>query len=746
MSKIKLVVGAFASILIILLFAPQAMAQSSAIDFDNLEVEQTAPWGIGTLNRANEYLDTIGVNRFNTGGWTIEENSGRIYVGGKFPHVVSNNQTISHPWIAAFDVNTGEYIPSFRPQTDGVIFSLENAPDGDIFVGGEFSTWNGRDVDGLVKIDPITGQEDPNFRIGLIRDDGRPLVRDLYVGHDDLLYVGGTFDQASDPTQTINVNSVFRINMNTNRVGNRWTPDIDFRAVWGVALSQVEDNVYVVGRTDETGLGQRGGPEVSRGVEVISRSNSSIKKWNGFQVNRDATWIYDVETTSAGTVFFAGTEHGVYVHDERRNFALVNNHVTGRDLRFDQGQFRAGGDYQDLEVIGDSVVGSCHCWGAHSSNPNALIRYFDARNQAGGASFRLDDIPNATHTGNISAIAVYDARTGVRNQNFNPHMAGNSGGWAVHGDSNGCLWLTGGIDWVGLGDARQAARELVRFCGTQQNNPAPTPTPTPIAAPASCTVTISGENVNVSWARVAAGEDYIVQRTVDGSQPFWRGVSASTTFVDTNRDAELAYSIITRRGNDRSQPTDCGTPAVGPPPVTGVPTNCSFTITGDNIRVDWTGAQDASRYVIYRSVDGSAQFWRGTETGTTFNDTLRGESLEYQVLAVFADDSRSQRVPCDQAAGNNPAPAPIEDLRPVSSCTVQPNGNNIQVNWTTLNNPDAEYMIARRVDGSRLWWRGRVDGNSFTDTSRSGTLEYSINVVLGDQRATWVACTPTLRN
>ncbi|MEM7295369.1 MAG: hypothetical protein AAF330_01890, partial [Pseudomonadota bacterium] len=36
-----------------------------------------------------------------------------------------------------------------------------------------------------------------------------------------------------------------------------------------------------------------------------------------------------------------------------------------------------------------------------------------------------------THTGSVSSTIAYDARTGVRDQSFNPYMAGDIGGWGV---------------------------------------------------------------------------------------------------------------------------------------------------------------------------------------------------------------------------------------------------------------------------------------------------------------------------
>ena len=78
MFRFKVLVGLILGSALVLLSGSQASAQSSPVDFDNLSTEQTAPWGIGKLDRGDNYEETISVEGFNTGGWTLEENNGRL--------------------------------------------------------------------------------------------------------------------------------------------------------------------------------------------------------------------------------------------------------------------------------------------------------------------------------------------------------------------------------------------------------------------------------------------------------------------------------------------------------------------------------------------------------------------------------------------------------------------------------------------------------------------------------------------
>ena len=731
MLKLKIGVGILIAVAVVVVFATTAKGQSTGIDFASLTDDQRAPWGIATDNRRDEFLDTRSVNRFKTGGWALQENSGRVYVGGKFPGVTDGEEFIEHPWLAAFELETGEYIPGFAPQTNGVIFSLENAPDGDLIAAGEFSSWNGEPATAIVKFDPITGEADPDFNVTLSRDSGL-VVRDLYIGSDGFLYLAGGIDRANDGRQSVEVQDVVRVDLDTYELDRGWLPEFEgFDSVWGIAKSFVNENVYIVGWTPTTDQ-DLFGDELNRGVKVVSADNAAEEVWRGFRVNDFHADIYDVETTEAGTVWFGGTEHAVYVHDELNNLELIRSHVSGADSL--DTFIRRGGDVQDLEVIGDQVVATCHCWGAHLSVDGGT-QYLVDRNVADTVAQK-----DVEFTGEISAFAVYDAATGVRDESFIPRMSGDSGGWATLGASDGCFWITGGITSIGeVGTQQDAGRELVRFCGEDEDIPEPALVP-----PERCSVVIAGETVNVSWSGVDGADSYVISRSVDGSRQFWRGLTEDESFVDTNVDGELLYTVLARSGNDRSEPVDCGEPAIEAPPVVALPTSCGFSVVGDVVEVSWQGAEGAIRHAVYRSVDGSAQFWRGVvEQGNSFTDSARGETLDYFVLAVFADGSRSERVSCGVAGVPEVENPPVAT---VASCSVNENAAGVRVTWDAVTGVDAQYVVSRSVDGGNVWWRGLSDVNAvrFDDTVRAGSIQYFVATKVGNETSEPVPCNPTL--
>ena len=176
--------------------------------------------------------------------------------------------------------------------------------------------------------------------------------------------------------------------------------------------------------------------------------------------------------------------------------------------------------------------------------------------------------------------------------------------------------------------------------------------------PASCTAVISGDDITVRWDAVGAAAEYIVYRSVDGGTQYWRGVSATTSFADTNRDGQLTYYVASKAADgERSDRRECQTTDVTPPPEPvdidevascdvvvdpgGAPT---ATVTWPAIAPPDAGDPDPV-YVIYRSVDGGAEFWRGRADTTSFTDDLRSGDIAYFVEVKVGND-RSDRTAC----------------------------------------------------------------------------------------------------
>ncbi len=714
MKILKLIAAAISVTAFAVALSASVGSAQTSWDDSNLETRQRTSWGL------SDFGDSLTVNRFSSLGWALEESDGQVYVGGNFLNLTNGVEVESQPYMAAVDLRTGVPNFSFAPEVGGPVLVLQNAPDGGMFVGGEMKTWNGVQVGGLVKIDPETGERDGSFSGRVFGDVAT--VRDLHIGHDGFLYVAGSFTSANDGGAPIAVSGVVRFNLATGALDRSWIPDASsFEGVWGIALSHTTDSVYVAGKSVQSR---------NKGLKAFDRSDASQETWNDFAVNKTATWMYDVEALPNGNVFITGTEHSTYVHDENQGMALIKQHTTQKHSEYQVNLMRSGGDGQNLEVIGDRVYATCHCWGSHISADEMVDLTVKEFNW---------DLASLTqpyeYTGSVSGVIAYDGNTGERDQRFNPYMAGDVGGWAVLPASDGCLWVTGGFNSVGEIGSTAPGRDLVRLCNADGGSAA-------LAAPASCEATVSGETVTVVWDAVDGAEKYVVSRSVDGGNVSWRGATEDTTFVDTNKDGVLAYSVVSKASIDKSSAVDCVMTQIEPEP-TAVPTNCTFQVSGDSVNVSWSGAVGGVKHVVYRSVDGSQQYWRGAVDGTSFVDSNRDATLEYFVLAVFEDGSRSERVSCVEGEPGPPEPQP-EPVSAVASCGAAIIGGQAVISWTAVADAGAEYVVSRSVDGGNVWWRGKVAGTSFTDSIRSGTIDYFVETKVGNDRSERVACSPSL--
>lgn len=679
-----------------------ATSASAAIDD-----EQQAEWGLATKGPSRV------IDRFDSLGWAVEEAGGFVFAGGRFLEVTNGQQTESQAFLAAFDRDTGVFVSTIRPDVGGTVLALEPSPDGALFVGGEMDEWNGQTIGALAKIDPATGDLVPGFTTRLFGDTS--VVRDLSMGPDGFMYAAGTFTTASFNGVPGAVESVVRFDPVTGAIDWSWVPETDGGAIWGVSRSYTEDVVYISGWDN-----------VRDGSIVIGvdSADPSIVVWDAFVMNFGCcNHMYDIQATPAGTVLAVGEQHGAYLYDESNNWAQIAGHTTAYDSRYQANSQRGGGDYQDIELSNDgtTLYASCHCWGSHSSGVGFTPTYsFDLANVTG------------THTGRVSATIAYDSVTGVRDQTFNPYMAGDSGGWGVLEASDGCIWIAGGINAVGPPGDQTSGRDLARLC---EEGYVP---PNDLEPPATCLATIGVNDISVSWPGANGAADYVISRSVDGGTIYWRGVSAAAPFIDTLRGGTLVYQVQTRSAAGvRSDPTICS--IEDETPTLTAPAECSATVNGNAIDVSWPTAAGADQYVIFRTVNGGAQSWRGRVATTTFVDTNRSADLVYFVASRSATGELSARTECTLVDNNDP-------IMPVASCTVSVVGDVATITWTAAPGADAatEYIVYRSVDGGNEFWRGRTAVLSFDDQLRTGDITYLVATKQGSDTSDRTTCEPVV--
>ncbi len=166
-------------------------------------------------------------------------------------------------------------------------------------------------------------------------------------------------------------------------------------------------------------------------------------------------------------------------------------------------------------------------------------------------------------------------------------------------------------------------------------------------AVAECSAVTAGSIVDVSWPAADGAAEYVVYRTVNDSPQYWRGRVSGTEFSDTTRSGVITYFVAAKSADGTlSSLTECTSETTpgNPQPVA----SCSVSENGNGFEVSWTPAAGADRYVIYRTVNASPQYWRGAVSApaTSFNDTSRPGEIEYFVSAKYGA-TFTERIACN---------------------------------------------------------------------------------------------------
>lgn len=170
-----------------------------AVDLSTLSMIPTPMAGVLTPDPARTQTSSLA-----SYVWAIRQAGTKIFVGGMFLDVKENATAtaVRQPFLAAFDLDTGAWDSTCRPQLDNAVYALAVAPNGSLLVGGEFTTVNGQPRTGLVALDPATCAVDPSLPVLVQRpySTTRAVVRDLVVAGGKL-YVGGNFSRVVGPAR-----------------------------------------------------------------------------------------------------------------------------------------------------------------------------------------------------------------------------------------------------------------------------------------------------------------------------------------------------------------------------------------------------------------------------------------------------------------------------------------------------------------------------------------------------------------
>jgi hypothetical protein len=505
---------------------------------------QTQNWGVAGLGAGPSSIEgSVEVSAF-------AEVGSNVYVGGNFTSVqktASGGSAQAQSYLAAFQRDTTEFIPTFRPTFNNQVKALAALPGGRLAVGGYFTQVNGQAYAGLVVLDATTGQIDASFTGRLINalSGGVPVVRTLSV-QGGWLYVAGSFTHSTGGTITNQVytRGAARFAIADGTPDGSWNPEFD-ATVMSIDASPHGDRVYAAGF-----FSQSQSQPAGKAAAVSTAAGAALIPWNVLYTSTKAN--YQQAVLEVGDrVWLGGSEHSL-VSYSRDTLAMLHSSVG-----------ETGGDFQALATDGKAVYGGCHCFWT---------------NYEGSTTW-----PNIGTTW-TSADAIYgsgawSATTGDRIPSFNGsfNTSGGAGSWALFVDSTGTLWQGG--DWsysTRPGYIRQWSGGFVRHAQVDT---------TPPSTPTNLTATSSADGVTLNWG--ASTDD----RAVTGYQVLRQDrVVATVTGTTATLPPAASDALYFARAIDAASNASASTAGVTATAPPAQPATSNLISTGS----DWSYVYDAT--------------------------------------------------------------------------------------------------------------------------------------------------------
>nr|WP_269813011.1 fibrinogen-like YCDxxxxGGGW domain-containing protein [Ornithinimicrobium sediminis] len=451
----------------------------------------------------------------------------RVFVGGNFRYVERSSSgldRVERPYLAAFDVNTGQFVSTFTPTLNNQVKTLKALPDGRLAVGGQFSTVNGQPQASLAFLNPSTGQlSGSQVTVENRSTGGVATVRNLDV-QDEWLYVAGSFTHMSDAA-TWNGG---RLRHATGQVDSGWNPVLNGTSV-GLDASESGSRAYY------SGYFRQAGDVATVSAAALSTQTGAAPVSPLWQPTFSRTLNNNLWQLAVGEggdrVWLAGSEHSMFSY-ARDDFSLMEGHIT-----------KAGGDYQYMSLDGDIMYAGCHCDNWNYQNAFAWPSV--------GTSW--------THADKIGQIGAYDTTNGDFRPDFSPVVNGRRGFgvWGIFTDSTGTMWVGG--DFVSSVRVNSGSSFINQWSGGFMRFPArDTSAPT---RPSGLTSALEGTDLRLSWN--GSSDDRGVARYEILRDDRVVASTSSLSVVAPFREGRYFVRAVDAAGN-RSASTEVH--VVGPPP------------------------------------------------------------------------------------------------------------------------------------------------------------------------------------
>jgi hypothetical protein len=414
-----------------------AIVHPDTVDLSRLSMIPEQTWGVSGNDPTETQTPTL-----DTLVWDFAQSGDRMFVGGAFLNVQEDRDAtpIPQPFIAAFEVDSGQWVSTWTPAIDRAVYALEVLPNGSLLVGGEFENVNGVPRQGLVALDPLTGAIDPTFSGSIQRPWStlRGVVRDLKIDG-NMVYVAGNFSHllGADNSRS-RTYKVGRFDL-SGAIDTTWKPQVTGSGLWGIETDRSRNEVHLTGFfsavNGEADTGYFHTVDATTGASVPGKIDLP-RNWPQSQPE-----MYDVAVGDGRLIVF-GEQHVAQVLDADDHEMLGFHTAGAMEDQFVSPNYFAGGAFQVGERIGDVIFGGCHCTYSTRFGWDAFYSSFSGE--------------RSTHR----LVMAFDADTGELIEEFLPDIHSPADGtWAIASDTNGCLYVggdfhVGGVDngvpsWLG---------------------------------------------------------------------------------------------------------------------------------------------------------------------------------------------------------------------------------------------------------------------------------------------------------
>ncbi|MDJ0356116.1 PKD domain-containing protein [Paenarthrobacter sp. PH39-S1] len=349
-----------------------------------------------------------------------------MYVGGNFTTVqrsatATGTDNVTQPFLAAFDVGTGELLRGFTPQLNGSVMALAALPNGNIVAAGMFSTANGAPATAIVALNPATGATVGSWPLKMEnRLTGAVLRVSALSVSGGWLYLGGAFTHlsgGSKPDSTVYARGAARVALADGTPDGGWNPDFNGTVV---AIDAADDGsrLYAAGYFSTSGTAaayRAAAVQSAPGAPLATPAWSPV--WS-------STNNYQQTIGQAGDrVWVGGSEHSLFSYSTA-SFDRLSGNIG-----------KANGDFQSMSTSATGVLYA----GSHGHDWN----YSNA--------FTWSNVGTGwTEADSFEWVGAWDTASGNIIPAFNPSMKFRLGQgiWASVVDSKGTLWAGGDMTTV----------------------------------------------------------------------------------------------------------------------------------------------------------------------------------------------------------------------------------------------------------------------------------------------------------